>query len=62
MLAGSYLQVTSPTFQQLTTDNPGLVSSNACTTGNSVLTLSSPAVPVWNSYCNPTEHCLFNTG
>src|ERR1700759_1988304 len=43
MLAGSYLQVTSPTFQQLTTDNPGLVSSNVCTTGNSVLTLSSPS-------------------
>jgi hypothetical protein len=43
MLAGSYLQVTSPTYQQLTTDNPGLVSSNSCSNSTSVLTLSSPS-------------------
>ena len=43
MQAGSSLQVTSPTFNQLTVDNQSLVSTNTCSTNSSVLTLSSPS-------------------
>src|ERR1700733_5900206 len=41
LASGSYIQITSPTFQQLSTDVGTFTTSNICGTNSSVLTLSS---------------------
>jgi hypothetical protein len=60
MLPSSYFQVTSPTYQQMTVDNPGLVASNTCITTSSILTLSSPSSSGM-AHSHPYSHHLLDT-